>query len=186
MNQRNIPRARGELCKENRIVSIYVVTDNIFFRHGFDALIQSGQVTTEQDIILLDSAGKHILVLHHHQDKMPACLYRKFELFNRMLIGTHAPGAFYHNLISYQKIMISGYGLRLTERELQVLSLLVKGFTMHCVARILRLSFKTVSRHKINGLRRLRIKNISALSVIINKWSSCKDLKTMDTKIHTS
>jgi DNA-binding NarL/FixJ family response regulator len=53
--------------------------------------------------------------------------------------------------------------LRLSKRELTVFNLLAHGKTVNDIARQLALSAKTVGAHKINVLRKMRLRTVAEL-----------------------
>ncbi len=61
------------------------------------------------------------------------------------------------------RVLALNWGTSMSPREFLVLSLLLKGTTMATIANVLAISEKTVSQHKMNGLRKLGFERLGQL-----------------------
>lgn len=64
----------------------------------------------------------------------------------------------------------------LSEREIQIIGFIKKGFSSKEIARALFISVKTVEVHRFNMLKKLNLKNAAALVNFINRHYSGIDL----------
>jgi len=84
---------------------------------------------------------------------------RLVEAMHAVARGEHLPGRWQDGAVAAAGETASSPGERLTERELQVLVLLSEGRTPKETAHRLRISPKTVSAHRANILRKLKLRN---------------------------
>lgn len=152
-------------------MNIILITRNKFLRTGMDALIRKVRLKIDEDCLLLDSGSNGISFMKLYHGEIPLCLYHKIGLFSRLLICHFSPQDLFINLLTKQEINLHSGGNELSPREQHILYLLLLGYSTHKIAKKLNISFKTVSAHKLRGLRKLRLCNIIILSLVLNEWS---------------
>jgi len=165
---------------------VQIISCDQYFILGVQSLIKELNFSETSRKVIFDAGCHCVYILNH--DKLRREVKDSFSAlvhFSRFILPRNSTLEAYseHLNENCKKDLLNVNVIPITIREIMVIKGLCRVPNPRDIARELNISEKTVSGHKINGLRKLGVKNTITLHFVLQSWQEIlpviSSLKTM-------
>lgn len=152
-----------------------ILSDNLYLKVGLENIYNSKKNQLPFDLLILD-AGKGDLYVMHCRFVNDNMGFESVSVFaqcrNYLYFRKTDIDGWHHEILTNRNIKNMSSQALLTSREVMVMQEILQGKHVKNIAERAGISYKTVSLHKMNALRKLNMESIAEFYSEYKRWEA--------------